>query len=411
MSGTRTSLFAGICLVLSSHPALAAGPAEEYIDAQLKVVRSLEQKTNLLADAAEEAAARLLQGGSIYLSGERGMVLELLGRAGGLCAAKELNLSRPLPGLAGDVVLWSDYGGPRTAVAGLDTLAGRGALVIAFASSDHPRFGRPLPAGFHAIPVEIPRDSRLLAIPSGRESRILPTAAPAIAIAEWAYVAELIGACRRRHKQLAVYLSIYLDEGLRRFRRTQGLLFEPGLRPDAAPRGEYAGRFLAHVRESLEGVRREDLEKIRQAGAWLRDAAAGHRRVVRNLVGHLPPTEPGMPGDPPLFTGLGQGSGDEGARWIRRNLHAGDVYLLLGYQQNEDAMAAAAHTIGVRTIFFTSGAPGEAQARNPMHVYVDPHWSRSDGCLELSGYDVKACPLSAILGLTCYYAVCGEAMR
>ena len=266
MSGTRTSLFAGICLVLSSHPALAAGPAEEYIDAQLKVVRSLEQKTNLLADAAEEAAARLLQGGSIYLSGERGMVLELLGRAGGLCAAKELNLSRPLPGLAGDVVLWSDYGGPRTAVAGLDTLAGRGALVIAFASSDHPRFGRPLPAGFHAIPVEIPRDSRLLAIPSGRESRILPTAAPAIAIAEWAYVAELIGACRRRHKQLAVYLSIYLDEGLRRFRRTQGLLFEPGLRPDAAPRGEYAGRFLAHVRESLEGVRREDLEKIPASG-------------------------------------------------------------------------------------------------------------------------------------------------
>ena len=338
------------------------------------------------------------------------MVLELLGRAGGLCAAKELNLSRPLPGLAGDVVLWSDYGGPRTAVAGLDTLAGR-RPVIAFASSDHPRFGRPLPAGFHAIPVEIPRDSRLLAIPSGRESRILPTAAPAIAIAEWAYVAELIGACRRRHKQLAVYLSIYLDEGLRRFRRTQGLLFEPRA---AARRG--ASRRVCRPIPGTRprepgGVRREDLEKIRQAGAWLRDAAAGHRRVVRNLVGHLPPTEPGMPGDPPLFTGLGQGSGDEGARWIRRNLHAGDVYLLLGYQQNEDAMAAAAHTIGVRTIFFTSGRPARAQARNPMHVYVDPHWLCSDGCLELSGYDVKACPLSAILGLTCYYAVCGEAMR
>ena len=84
MSGTPTSLFAGFCLVLSSHLALAAGPAEDYIDAQLKVVRSLEHKTNLLADAADEAAARLLQGGSIYLSGERGMVLELLGRAGGL---------------------------------------------------------------------------------------------------------------------------------------------------------------------------------------------------------------------------------------------------------------------------------------------------------------------------------------
>ena len=46
-----------------------------------------------------------------------------------------------------------------------------------------------------------------------------------------------------------------------------------------------------------------------------------------------------------------------------------------------------------------------------MHVYVDPHWPVSDGCLELSGYDVKACPLSAILGLTCYYAICGEALR
>ncbi|MGO8747567.1 MAG: hypothetical protein ACLQNE_16465 [Thermoguttaceae bacterium] len=53
----------------------------------------------------------------------------------------------------------------------------------------------------------------------------------------------------------------------------------------------------------------------------------------------------------------------------------------------------------------------EAQSHDPMHVYVNPHWPRSDGCLELLGYDVKACPLSAIVGLTCYYAICGEAMR
>ena len=364
MFETPTPLFACLCLALSSHVALA-GPAEDYIDAQLKVVRSLKPKTDLLADAADEAASRLLQGGTLYLSGERGIVAELLGRAGGLCAAKELNLGRPLPKLAGDVVLWSDFGGPRSAEAGLDALAGSGALVVAFASAEYPRFGRPLPAGYHVIPVDIPRDSRLLAAPSKGESRILPTAAPAIAIAEWAYVAELIGACRRRHKQLAVYLSIHLDEGLRRFRRTQGLLFEPGLQPDGVPRGEYARRFLAYIRDSLEGVRGHDLEKIRTAGAWLRDAAAGHHQVVRNLVGHLPPMEPGMPGDPPLFTGLGQGSGEEGARWIQRNLHAGDVYLLVGYQQNEDAVAAAAHALGVRTIFITSKPPGEAQAARP----------------------------------------------
>jgi len=101
--------------------------------------------------------------------------------------------------------------------------------------------------------------------------------------------------------------------------------------------------------------------------------------------------------------------GDErGEKWIRENLREGDVYLFLGYQENEDARAATINALGARTIFLTSATPSDQQAKNRRHLYVNPHWSRSDACLELSGYDVKACPLSGILGLTCYYAICNE---
>ncbi len=67
-----------------------AGPAEDYIDAQLRVVRGLEARVDSIADAADRAAKGLIAGGNIYLAGEPGMVAELLGRAGGLCGAKAI---------------------------------------------------------------------------------------------------------------------------------------------------------------------------------------------------------------------------------------------------------------------------------------------------------------------------------
>ena len=67
-------------------------------------------------------------------------------------------------------------------------------------------------------------------------------------------------------------------------------------------------------------------------------------------------------------------------------------------------MAAAANALGVRTIFITSRGPGAERAASPRHLYIDPHWPVTDACLDLPGYDVKACPLSCIMNLTCYYA-------
>jgi hypothetical protein len=221
----------------------------------------------------------------------------------------------------------------------------------------------------------------------------------------------LIGACRRQYRQLAVYLSIFLDEGRRRLKRTSGLLFEPALRPLPVARGTYAREFLAAVRASLAAVRKDEVPKIRTAAGWLRETAAAHRQVVRNFMGHLPPLEAGIPGDVDFFSRLVRPTGPEGAEWIRKNLHEGDLYFFLGYQENEDAMAAAANALGARTIFITSRGPGAQQAVSARHLYINPHWPVTDACLDLPGYDVKACPLSCIMNLTCYYAICGEAVR
>jgi len=398
------------CLVAQS---AAAGPAEEYLDAQLRVVAGLEGELDRLADAADAATERLLAGGQIWLAGEPGMISELVGRAGGLCGAKVLpSRAAALPLGKNDVVIFSDYGLPEPSPPDAwSRLLKSDALVIAFAAEENPILKGPLPENIRPIGLKMPYDSRIMPGPDGR--RFMPVAAPAIATAEWAYVAELIGACRRQHRQLAVYLSIFLDPDRQRYKRTAGLLFEPDLRPEPVARKEYAGQFLAAVRSSLEAIRSEEIPNLRKAGAWLAEAAAAHAQIIRNFQGHLPPAEAGGPGDVDFFTNARpiRDTGPEGEAWVRANLHAGDVYLLLGYQQNEDAMAAAANALGARTIFFTSRGPGAQERENPRHLYVNPHWPYTDACLDLPGYDVKACPLSGICGLTCYYAICGEAAK
>jgi uncharacterized phosphosugar-binding protein len=403
---SATALLIVAC-VLSAPP--AAGPAQQYIDAQLRVAHSLEAKLDDLAAIADESAARLLAGGKIYLAGEKGMVEELLSRAGGLCAAKWLPLERRMPAVGrDDIILLSDYGTPEKLKAAVEKLGPSGALVVVFASAENPLLRGPLLGNFRAVPVDIPLDSRLVALSA--DQRSIPTASPAIATAQWTYIAELLGACRRQHKQLAIFLSVSLDEGRTRYNRTKGLLFEPELRPEPVTRGEFGRAFLATVEQSLQGVRNEEVEHIRQAADWLREAIAANGKIVRNLQGHLPPSEVKARGDVPFFTDMTRLTGEPGEKWIRENLRVGDIYLLLGYQSNEDALAAAAHALGARTIFITSTAPGKTQAGSPRHLYINPHWPLTDACLELPGYDVNACPISGILGLTCYYAICGEAV-
>lgn len=381
-----------------SRPA-AGGPAEEYLNAQLRVVQALAAESTLdaLADAADASVDRLLAGGNLYLAGEPGMVSEVLGRAGGLCGAKPLPAD--VAGLkAHDVVVGSDYAfaGPAS-YAGWDKLLASPALVIAFAPAQNPLSKRKADR-LRAFSVQVPDGQRA-------------AVAPAIAVAQWTYIAELVAAGRRHNRQLAVYLSIFLDEGRLRYQRTTGLMFEPELRPEPVPRRQYGAQFLGAVRTALEAVRGEELDKLKQAARWLTEARSANRKTIRNLPGHLPPYEVGHSGDAAIFTNAKPltATGEEGRRWIRENLGAGDVYLLVGYQQNEDDFAAAANALGVRTIFFTSKGPGAAQAQNPRHLYINPHWPYTDACLELPGYDVKACPLSAILGLSCYFAICAEA--
>jgi hypothetical protein len=194
--------------------------------------------------------------------------------------------------------------------------------------------------------VDIPCDSRTATLSSGE--RQIPLAPPAIATAQWTFTAELIGAARRQQKQLAIYLSIALDEGRQRYQRTRDLLVEPDLHPEPVTRGMYAREYLAQVRRGLEGIRKDEIPNIRKAARWIKEARQGGHQAVRNLVGHLPPAEVGLPGDVTFFAAISRATGEEGVKWVRENLKAGDVYVFLGYQENEDAMAAAANALGAK---------------------------------------------------------------
>jgi len=395
-------------LLLLSSAVAYAGLAERYLDAQLKVVRTLETKVDAIGGAADESATRLVAGGNLYLSGEPGMISELLSRAGGPSGAKGLPLDKPLPALGrDDVVLVADYGTPGKLADALKKL-GSEALVIVFVSAEHPMLRGPAAANVRIIPVDIPLDSRMLK-PAGGEP-LMPLAPPALATAQWTYVAELLGACRRQGRQLSIYLSIFLDEGRARFERTRGLLFDPNLKPAAVPRGEYARTFLGHTRLSLEMVRTREISYLRKAAGWVREAGAGGKQVVRSLTGHLPPIEAGHYGDAKLFAKTQQLSSEKGGvAWVKENVRSGDVILFVAYR-DEDAVTAAANALGARTIALTAVAAGIEQSRSARHLHINQHWPVNDGVLELEGYDVRACPLSLIVTWSCYQIVVGEAL-
>ena len=85
------------------------------------------------------------------------------------------------------------------------------------------------------------------------------------------------------------------------------------------------------------------------------------------MHGHLPPLEAGIEGDVDFFSQMIRGLGPEGVDWIRANLGPGDLYLLVGYQQNEDEMASAATERGARTVFLNAH-PAGARRRPPTRV-------------------------------------------
>ena len=105
-------------------------------------------------------------------------------------------------------------------------------------------------------------------------------------------------------------------------------------------------------------------------------------------------------------------TGLEGAKWIRENLPKATSCIFSSViNRTKMSWQRRPTRLGVRTIFITSRRPGAEVAASQRHLYVDPHWPVTDACLDLPGYDVKACPLSGIMGVTCYYAICGEAVR
>lgn len=376
-----------------------AGPAEDYLDAQLRAVAALEAALPAITQAADEAAGRLLSGGKLYLAGEPGMVSELLGRAGGLCGAQPL--PPDIASLAvSDVVLLSDYGGAKTSL--FERLTKAKAYTVVFVPRGHP-WAKGDPKGtLISVPAVYERPEEPVPL-----VRAVPSL---VAAAQWTFVAELVAACRRQGRQPAVYLSIFLDPGRERFKRTQNLMFEPAPPPRLTAQEPLGRQYLAAVRDSLAAIRRDQDQRptLRAAGGWLREALeAKPGRLFINALGHLPPQELGplaahLAGKPTSLMG------DDTLAWAGANLRQGDLLLSLGYQENDDRATAAANARGARTIFLTSAGPGAEQAKSPRHIYIDPHWPRTDACVALPGYDVKVCPLSAVANLTCFYAMLAE---
>ena len=183
---------------------------------------------------------------------------------------------------------------------------------------------------------------------------------------------------------------------------------EPDLRPAPVPPKLYGGQYLAMVRSGLEAIRREELPRFGQAAAWIaerRAARASAAFAICRAISRPARREPGRRILRQYRAGLPCGAEPDAgpARSPPRRCFAA-----AGLPGERRRHGGGRPRPARGTVFITSGGPGPDQAREPRHLYVNPHWPRSDAGLVLEGYDVKACPLSAVLGLPCYYAICEE---
>ncbi len=334
------------------------------------------------AAAADAFASRMAEGGTVWLAGDRGFVLEGLNRAGGLMACKWLKKPEDLK--AGDMVLYGVTGTPQPADRELLDAAGRaGVHWLAFIPN------APLPGPRNILQVPAP--------PADNPQR-LPTVSPVLAASLWTFTAELVSALTRRGKMPPMYQSVLVPGGRERNAEHLKLKWEPQAPPPLPPL--VLGRtYLARLTNCWRTLRATQLEKFAAAGKLAAEAIrAGHTAWYGSL-GHLPPELPGQTGDPGVLKPLKMNTPDKLADFVK----PGDVILYVGYYEPYGPWVERAHELGAKIVTDVSGTPERRAEDMGAEININGCWPFGDALIEIPGYDTQVLPPSGVIQSAAYW--------
>lgn len=373
----------------------AATPGERVAEAVLKACTEVRAQRAPREAAAQTAADRFLQGGTLWVAGSIPRFdIEWLGRAGGLMPVSVMKA----PGDVGatDVLVYGCLAGSAASDAVLlRQTQERGGLVVAFGPAQSAEALRPLVS--HYLAVNLPADTPM---------RPQAEAAATLAVL-WAFTGDLVGACTRQGKMPTLWQSVMVPGARDRNARYKGQRVHADVTVPPQAAGVLGERYLDGICAALTGLQSQQ-STIAQAGTRLRTAVAAKHTVFHANLGHFEPARLLPPAFP---VGLSLLPGKDPDADLRRRGAAGDALLAVWYTDMPRALLQAARERGLTSACILASNPGDA-ARDPTladHL-LDPQWVIGDALVEVPGYDVRILPPSGVLNATVFYAVLAEAL-
>jgi len=416
---------------------MTVSPSEVFIT---KIIECMDHSAGLLdvmAEAADAAAARVVEGGRIYVmddetihrTGEEkvklmpgggfeypmhedwgGFVAEACDRAGGLRHIQPVPIRGELTDK--DVVMVGTLDlHPEDQYKQLSSYKDKGALIIVFGSrksriADLADFliDNGLEAGL--VPV----------MDVGRDGKIGPIAGIANVINMWAYTAEFVAAVTRQGKMPTLWQSMFVPGAAKRNEKIGEYMFHPDMRIMPVEPRNLGSQYIREVKSYLEKIRANELSKFPEAGKLCAGAISGGNKVVAGIIGHFMSSQRRMPGFPEgLFKIVENEYGSEQLK--KAGLGKGDVWFHIGYSMYPERELKYAKEVGAKTVCVFTPGPidiGEGWPVEPdlslIDVYIDPYWKHGDAVVEVPDYDIKILPPSGVVMSTCYWMIIGETL-
>ncbi|MFC1607159.1 hypothetical protein ACFL47_04235 [Candidatus Latescibacterota bacterium] len=403
-------------------------PSEAYLLSMLNCIEFTGSHIGDMADAANEAAKRLISGGRLFitddeslgLSGEDheriseagvaytihensgGFVAEACDRAGGFAAIKPLPADWQVS--ANDVVLIGTLDlAPDQQVKQIADLKESGALVILIGSRKSHSASSAHYLIDNGLGVGMSYTMKMNGIENG------PIAGAANIFNMWTFSAELVGAFTRLGKMPTHWQSMFVPGAEARNERIGKSAFELEITVDPVPSGELGGQYVKAIRGYLENIRDNELPKIAEAGKLCAATISQGNEVVCWLIGHFMTSQERMPGFPAIFKNLEHTNIPE---QVEEHLDSSDVFLHIGYSYYPEQVLQRIREIGAKTVCVMTPGPkisGEGEPEQPdmslIDILIDPYWKHGDAAVEVPGYDTKIIPPSGVVMVTCYWMI------
>ncbi|MEO6907762.1 MAG: hypothetical protein ABI210_07720, partial [Abditibacteriaceae bacterium] len=384
----------GLCLL--SLPGLASAA-----DAPLPFVHSMQTVTSDwrgqlvdLTNTADEASAKLIAGGNVYVaSTQKSFEQEVLGRAGGLMLTKELSAQTKLTSMDTVLAAMDSGSDPAALDAVLAQAKAAGAKVLLFAGPSRGKVSSDI--GVQVLPSKT-FDNVPYANSTGEES-------VGNVIGVWTWMAELVATSVRRGHMPTAYTSNFMPGALERNAQFSKRAFHTTTDVTPASVRRLGARYLDALSSALASMNQSQSTSFMRGAKMIRDAVAGGHHVDVEYLGHMFPTELQGPGRPdwqvPAKYRLDATMPD--------GLSKGDVVLFLQYQMFPWNFTTALQAKGVQSIITSSMKPMDHWATDADIDYINPFWEVQDAAVDVPGYDIKILPTSGILQSVVYWQLVG----